>query len=82
MTFRSRRVFETTGLNVKMSCYDPGLAMPPHSHDFHQVSFLLAGGLSEAAADAGFTDQAHMTRSMKLQTGLTPNVMRGVLAAA
>lgn len=47
MTFRARRIFETTGLNVKMSYYGPGLAMPAHSHDFHQVSFLLAGGLSE-----------------------------------
>ena len=47
MTMRSRRVYETDGLVVKLSYYGAGLAMPAHSHDFHQVSFLLGGGLSE-----------------------------------
>lgn len=45
--FRSRRIFQTDGLNVKLSYYGPTLAMPPHDHDFHQVSFLLGGGLCE-----------------------------------
>jgi AraC-like DNA-binding protein len=47
MMMRSRRVYETDGLVVKLSYYGAGLAMPSHSHDFHQVSFLLGGGLSE-----------------------------------
>lgn len=47
MMFRSRCLFETAGLNVKLSYYGAGLDMPAHSHDFHQVSFLLGGGLSE-----------------------------------
>jgi len=45
--FRTRRVYETDALNVKLSYYGPGLGMGAHSHDFDQVSFLLGGGLSE-----------------------------------
>ncbi len=48
--FRSRRLFDGHGLTVKLSYYGPGLSMPVHSHEFHQVSFLLAGGLRECHA--------------------------------
>jgi AraC-like DNA-binding protein len=42
---------------------------------------LLADGdeLAGVAADAGFSDQAHLTRSLREQTGLTPKTARRVL---
>jgi len=50
--FRTRRVYETDALNVKLSYYGPGFGMGAHSHDFDQVSFLLCGGLSEGHGGA------------------------------
>jgi AraC family transcriptional regulator len=47
MTKRQRRVFEGNGLAVQLTYYGPATQMAPHSHDYHQVSFLLAGAIAE-----------------------------------
>ena len=44
----------------------------------------IAGGHSivEAAYDAGFSDQAHLTRTMRDTLGITPNAGRGALSTS
>ena len=44
---------------------------------------LLAGGMApaEAAAEAGFADQAHLTRAFKERTGFTPAAYRKMVAS-
>jgi AraC-like DNA-binding protein len=40
------------------------------------------GTLSDVAAEAGFYDQAHLTRSLRRDTGLTPGQVRALFASA
>ena len=43
----------------------------------HAIALLHAGAMpSEAALDAGFSDQPHLTRVLKRHTGLTPGKLR------
>ena len=45
------------------------------------VSSMKEGdGLASVAADAGFSDQAHMSKAMRRLLGITPGMLSGVLA--
>jgi transcriptional regulator GlxA family with amidase domain len=46
------------------------------SHACNLVSAHPAGDLSMIAAQAGFSDQSHMTREFQTFAGLTPSVLR------
>jgi AraC-like DNA-binding protein len=46
------------------------------SHAFNLVSVHPAGDLSTIAAQAGYSDQSHMTREFQTFAGLTPGVLR------
>lgn len=52
----------------------------------HQVAAAAAvlpeskGGLAAVAFDAGFADQAHLTRAFRRETGLTPGAYRSLIA--
>lgn len=48
------------------------------------VSGIVAGGaaLADLAAEAGFSDQAHMTRAIKAATGFTPGALRRLFSVA
>jgi AraC-like DNA-binding protein len=46
------------------------------AHAFSMVSMHPTGELSAIAADAGFSDQSHMTREFQAFSGVTPGVLR------
>ncbi len=48
----------------------------------HAIERLFAGDddLARIAVDVGFSDQAHFTRALRDETGLTPGVLRSRLA--
>jgi AraC-like DNA-binding protein len=46
------------------------------SHAFNMVSTHLTTDLSSIAAQAGFSDQSHMTREFQVFSGVTPGVLR------
>ena len=47
MPIRQKTLFETEGLCVRLSHYGADEAMDAHGHDYHQVSWLLAGEMAE-----------------------------------
>jgi len=47
MRTRQTKLFQSDGLTTLLSHYAPGVVMPKHTHDLHQVSWLLVGHLSE-----------------------------------
>jgi AraC family transcriptional regulator len=47
MRTRQTKLYQTDGLSTVLSHYAPGVVMPDHTHDRHQVSWLLVGHLSE-----------------------------------
>jgi len=55
-----------------------GLGMPPHGYltqiRLRHARAVLASGVApaEAAVDAGFCDQSHLTRHFKRSYGITP----------
>jgi AraC family transcriptional regulator len=54
-----------------------------HQDRVRRAADALAGGIapiSHVALGAGFTDQPHLTRIFKRETGVTPAVFRGTLA--
>lgn len=69
-------------------CFQAHHAVPPSVYrSRHRVSRalgLLAAGMAPAAAatEAGYADQAHLSRAVKRQTGLTPGGFGRFLAAA
>jgi AraC family transcriptional regulator len=40
-------LYQRDGLSAQLSYYGPGARMAPHAHDFHQLSWLLAGEFRE-----------------------------------
>ncbi|MFS2317027.1 helix-turn-helix domain-containing protein [Maricaulis sp. D1M11] len=46
-SYAQHTLHEQDEVRVRLSYYRPGLAMTAHAHDFHQLSFILAGGMSE-----------------------------------
>jgi transcriptional regulator GlxA family with amidase domain len=46
------------------------------SHAFNLASASPAGDLSNIAAQAGYSDQSHMTREFQTFSGVTPGVLR------
>lgn len=47
MPIRQKTLFETDGVSVRLSHYGSGADMAPHVHGYTQLSWLLAGELSE-----------------------------------
>lgn len=47
MPIRQKTLFETDGLCVRLSHYGANESMPAHGHEYHQVSWLLAGEMAE-----------------------------------
>lgn len=52
MSLVKRTLFEKDGLSARLSFYAPGQRMAPHTHDFHQVSWLLSGEMREGSSTA------------------------------
>lgn len=47
MPIRQKTLFEIDGLCVRLSHYGANESMPAHGHEYHQVSWLLAGEIAE-----------------------------------
>jgi AraC-like DNA-binding protein len=56
--------------------------LPPHAYQMqlrvlHAKEFLFAGmAAKDAAQEAGFCDQAHLTHALRRSTGVTPGCMQ------
>jgi AraC-like DNA-binding protein len=87
----SARVARDLGLHpvrfaalFRAACHEP----PSAWRQARRLSRAVAGAvvgrqrLADVAAEAGFADQAHMTRAMTAATGFSPGVLRRLFAAA